>query len=138
MLDTTDITSENPYIGTGWSFPPTFSAAGGDIAMTTGKEDIENSLRILFNTELRERVMQPYYGSGMKQKVFDSINQNFLTYTKYIMLHAITYHEARIKLESLDLILDEQIEGRLVVNINYYIRGDYNKYNFVYPYYVNN
>lgn len=135
-ITTTDITNNNPYIGTGWSFPPTFSPNGVDLEMTTGVEDIENSLRILFNTEIKERVMQPYYGSGMKQKVFDSINQNFLTYTKYIILHAITYHEARISLESLDLILDEQYEGKLIVNINYYIRGDYKKYNFVYPYYV--
>jgi uncharacterized protein len=132
----TDITTDNPYIGTGWSFPPTFSPGGEEIAMTTGKEDIENSLRILFNTEIKERVMQPYYGSGMKQKVFDAINQNFLTYTKYIILHAITYHEARIALESLDLVLDEQEEGKLIININYYIRGEYKKYNFVYPYYV--
>ena len=135
-ITTTDITTDNPYIGTGWSFPPTFSPSGADLNMTTGIEDIENSLRILFNTEIRERVMQPYYGSGMKQKVFDSINQNFLTYTKYIILHAITYHEARIALESLDLVLDEQNEGKLIININYYIRGDYKKYNFVYPYYI--
>jgi hypothetical protein len=34
----TDITTDNPYIGTGWSFPPTFSPGGEEIAMTTGKE----------------------------------------------------------------------------------------------------
>ena len=62
--------AEETFIGTGWAFPPRFDADTNKTVMAAGVEDINQSLHILFTTELGERVMQPNYGSAMKRMLF--------------------------------------------------------------------
>ena len=48
---------EDAFIGTGWSFPPAFDKATASVELRTGIADVEESLRIIFTTQLGERVM---------------------------------------------------------------------------------
>ena len=127
----------NEFIGIGWSFPPVFNAGGSSIAMTTGIEDIENSLHILLGTALKERVMQPTYGCNLDFMLFESMNEHFKTYLTHLVKSAITYHEPRIKADNIGVETDDAAEGRVLIIINYTIRSTNTKLNFVYPFYVN-
>ena len=44
--------NEEKIIGAGWSFPPEFDAVVGSVKMTSGQEDINNSLFIIFSLKL--------------------------------------------------------------------------------------
>ena len=61
--------TEKEIIGTGWAFPPQFDPDTNTTVMAAGVEDINQSLYILFTTELGERVMQPNYGTAMKSMI---------------------------------------------------------------------
>jgi len=124
-------------IGTGWSFPPAFTPGGENMLMTTGIQDIENSIHILLSTALQERVMQPTYGCNLDSMLFESMNEHFKTYLKHLVKSAIMYHEARIKADNINVKMDESVEGRILIIIDYTIRSTNTKLNYVYDFYLN-
>ena len=65
---------EESFLGTGWSFPPEFSSENKSVKTVSGIEDINQSLHILLNTKLGERVMLPNYGSSLSDFVFEGLN----------------------------------------------------------------
>lgn len=125
-----------PYVGTGWGFPPSFSAGGIGMNTVTGVTDIEESLFILLSTSLQERVMQPTYGCNLDSMLFESVNEHFKTYLAHLVKTAIIYYEARIKLNNVEVQIDEVEEGRVLIVIDYTISSTNSKYNYVYPFYV--
>jgi phage baseplate assembly protein W len=126
---------EDKFIGTGWSFPPAFDNSTGSVEMRSGIADIEESLRIIFTTHLGERIMQPQFGAALDQHVFDPMNNSRLSYLEDQIKRAILYHEPRIDADDIRVGPDQQ-EGRLLVAIGYRVRGANSRFNFVYPYYL--
>ena len=104
--------------------------------MTDGITDIEKSIHILLSTALQERVMQPAYGCNLDSMLFESMNEHFRTYLKHLVKTAITYHEARIKADNIEVQLDEAVEGRVMIIIDYTIRSTNSKLNYVYDFYL--
>jgi phage baseplate assembly protein W len=123
-------------IGTGWGFPPAFPQGGANLEMTSGTKDIEQSIHILLSTALQERVMQPAYGCNLDSMLFESMNEHFKTYLKHLVKSAIMYHEARIKADKIEVQMDEAVEGRVLIIIDYTIRSTNSKFNYVYPFYL--
>ena len=133
------------HLGTGWGFPPTFereaahgtSAAPspGRVGMVSNEVDIAQSLQILFNTALGERVMQPDYGADLKNQVFEPMNASVLTFIEDLLRTAIIYHEPRIETERLS-VKPDNAEGHLQIEIDYLIRSTNSRFNFVYPFYL--
>jgi phage baseplate assembly protein W len=129
------MTDNNSFLGTGWSFPPTFNKESRSVVMTSDVEDINKSLEILFSTSLGERLMQPKYGANLERFLFEPITETLKTYMKDLINDAILYHEARIKL--LDLKLEAfELEGRIDITLEYIVKGTNSRYNYVYPYYL--
>ncbi len=124
------------FLGTGWSFPPSFEKPEGKVKLTSGREDIERSLKILLGTKLGERVMRPRYGCNLDDMVFESFNLSLKTYMKDLIESAVLYHEPRI--EPLNVNIDESFiyEGRLMIEIEYNIRATNSRYNMVFPFYL--
>lgn len=124
------------FLGTGWGFPPTFDKSIKGVIMVSDLEDICQSLTILLDTTLGERVMQPKYGASMEDFVFEPMNNSVLTFIDDIVRTAIIYHEPRIKLIRLEMWTERQYEGILEINIIFYVRSTNTRFNFVYPFYL--
>lgn len=131
------MSTENEIIGTGWAFPPHFDPDSNTTAMAAGVEDINQSLYILFTTELGERVMQPNYGSALKSMLFESINEHFKTYMRMVLVRSITLYEARIRPLNIDFIADETLEGRYLMHLDYIVVSTRQRNNFIFPFYLN-
>lgn len=128
--------SENlQFIGTGWTFPPAFDKATGNTAMSTGLEDIFESLHILLSTSIGERVMQPDYGCNLKDYVFDPMSVAMGAYIKRLVEDAIIYFEPRITLEKVSVDFQDN-EGIMWINVDFKIDATNSRANFVYPYYI--
>lgn len=124
------------FLGRGWSFPPRFDRPTGEVEMTVGVEDIQRSLRILFSTTLGERVMNPTYGSSLADMVFEPMNTGMIAYVQNLLETAILYHEPRIDAETIQ-VLPDALEGILRILIEYKVRGTNSRFNFVFPFYLN-
>ena len=128
---------DRPFLGRGWSFPPLFDKATKAVVMLEEEKDIESSLEILLSTKLGERIMQPTYGCNLDDMVFENMNLTMLTYMKDLLENAILYHEPRIELEKLDIDTSNQQEGMLLIVLHYLVRTTNSRYNYVFPYYIN-
>lgn len=131
------MTVNNSIIGTGWSFPPTFDHSRGEVQTTTGVEDIRRSLEIIFTTALGERIMNPSFGCSLDTMVFEELNITQLTYIQNLLNTAILYHEPRIDADTIELTPD-QLEGILWISVQFTVRTDNSRFNFVYPFYLDN
>ncbi|WP_293905375.1 GPW/gp25 family protein [Phenylobacterium sp.] len=130
------MTRDNSFLGTGWSFPPSFDTRTRAAALVSAEEDIAQSLRILFSTTPGERVMQPTYGCDLKFMVFETIDESVLTDLKDAIERAVRFFEVRITLNAIDIDEGEWIEGILKLNLDYTIRGTNTRNNLVFPLYL--
>ena len=126
---------EDPFIGRGWSFPPSFDKNVAGVAMSAGIQDIEESLRIIFTTVLGERIMNPLFGCSLDDSVFEVMNASRISYIENQIRNSIIYHEARIDADQVTIEPDQNA-GILLIGVAYKVRGSNSRFNFVYPYYL--
>ncbi len=129
--------TESPFLGTGWSFPPTFGRGGAEVAMVSGVEDIQQSLHILLSTRLGERVMQDEFGCALDSVVFEEIDQGLMNTLNRSISDAILYHEPRITLDQIDVNESVEQPGLLLISLAYTVRSTNSRFNMVYPFYIN-
>ena len=125
------------FLGTGWHFPPTFTANGADALLVTGVDDIQQSLQILLATAQGERLMQEDFGCDLDGYLFEGIDQGLNNSLSRLLGDAILYYEPRITLENLEITASEDLTGLLFINITYTVRSTNSRYNMVYPFYLN-
>lgn len=133
-------TPYNSFLGTGWSFPPTFDHDTGQVEMVSNLEDIKQSLDILLSTSLGERVMQPDFGCNLNDYMFESLNNSLIGLIKHHVENAILFYEPRIKVESVDVTEADSLdllEGRFTITVEYTIPETNSRYNYVFDYYLN-
>lgn len=124
------------YLGTGWSFPPTFDKASRGVELVSAEDDIWQSLYILLSTSLGERVMQPTYGCNLQELLFETLTPNVASNIKELIRTAIVYHEPRIRLNQIDLSLSQELEGVVNIAVNYTILSTNSRFSLVYPFYI--
>ncbi len=128
--------SDSPFLGRGWSFPPSFSKGGADVEMASGTDDVEQSLRILLATAPGERVMQELFGCDMDRMVFEEVDRRFVNTMTALVKDSIVNFEPRVVLNGVDVDQSDTAEGVLLISIDYTIRSTNSRYNMVYPFYV--
>ena len=126
---------QTSFLGTGWGFPPTFDKGRKGVVMVSDADDICESLKILLNTSLGERVMQPDYGADLRDQVFEPMNSTFLTIIEDLIRTAILYHEPRIETDTIT-VTPAQVRGTLTISIDYTIRSTNTRFNIVFPFYL--
>ncbi|MDX5338240.1 MAG: GPW/gp25 family protein [Cyclobacteriaceae bacterium] len=124
---------KNTFLGRGWGFPVEFNQNSKQVLLAENEEDIRQSLIILLNTTIGERVLRPEYGCNLEDLLFEALNVTTATMITNRIKRAILFHEPRIKTDDIDLRPDYQ-EGRVEVLISYTIISTNNRKNLVYPY----
>ncbi|MEN8178874.1 MAG: GPW/gp25 family protein [Pseudomonadota bacterium] len=129
--------TDKRFLGVGWSFPPEFHKYGDKtgVKMVAEEEDIQESLTILLSTRPGERIMQPAYGCGLHDMVFENINETTVTEIRDVIERAILFYEHRINLEGIELDTENVYEGRIDIQLDYTIRKTNTRSNVVYPFY---
>jgi uncharacterized protein len=125
------------FLGTGWGFPPNFVKGLNSVQMISGEEDIRSSLEILLSTSVRERIMQPTYGCDLSKLLFEPIDTTLRAYIKDLINDAVLYHEPRIILDDVTLDTSDSEEGMLKITLEYTVTSTNTRYNYVYPFYLN-
>jgi uncharacterized protein len=128
---------QNNFLGTGWSFPPTFNQNIGTVEMTEDVEDIYSSLHILLTTATGERIMQPRYGCDMQEFIFEEIDTAMKTLMLEKIETSILYFEPRIKIDNLSLDSMREWEGILYIKVDFIVKTSNSRFNFVFPFYKN-
>ncbi|HAW21473.1 MAG TPA: hypothetical protein DCX14_14925 [Flavobacteriales bacterium] len=126
--------SEN-FLGTGWSFPPSFDKHAKAVRMVGEEEDIEQSLRIILLTSFGERVMRPDFGSNLSLINFRAMGGNTVNELRTYVEHSVLHFEPRVTLHQVDVNQDGIYDGVLKIKLDYTIRKINIRTNIVFPYY---
>jgi phage baseplate assembly protein W len=127
--------TDQSFLGTGWSFPPTFHRGSDTVDMLVNEADVRSSIEIILSTMNGERVMLPTFGCNLQPHVFDAMNPSTIAMIQKIVNDALVYNEPRIIVESVVGTPDEN-GGVLLINIQYSIITTNTRYNLVYPFYI--
>ena len=131
------VASASGFLGTGWGFPPTFSAGGQQLAMVSDVEDIQQSLALLFATRPGERLMQESYGASLQEWLYAEVDQEFLSNVSTAIEEAVLLHEPRIELLDLDVMPHPQLSGAVLIRLDYQIPATNSRFNMVFPFFLN-
>ena len=125
------------FLGTGWAFPPAFSAGGAEVATVSGADDVHQSLAILFATRRGERPMQESFGCSLDEAMFEEIDPALVNRLTTMIHDAVLTHETRIRLLNVDISQDPDEAGVLIIQLDYTILETNSRYNMVFPFYLN-
>lgn len=126
---------DRSFLGTGWSFPPTFRREWYWVEMLSGEEDVHSSIRIILETLNGERVMLPTFGCNLQPYIFEPMNVPNIAMIEKIVKEALVLHEPRIIVGDLTS-LPQQENGLLEITIPYSIILTNTRYNYVFPFYI--
>lgn len=128
--------NDKSFLGKGWSFPPTFYNYGNKgVAMVQNEVDIRQSLEILLNTSLGERIMLPEYGCDLQTYLFESISNSKMHFLKELIRTAILNYEPRINLNEILIDHSDYQDGIIRIKLDYTIETTNTRFNLVFPYY---
>jgi uncharacterized protein len=124
------------FLGTGWSFPPSFDRIDHSVAMVSEADDIEESIRIILSTTPGERIMQPEFGCNLKRLVFERVDSTLTGNLNHFIYHALLDFEPRINFLSASIVQRNELDGVLHILIDYNIIITNTRHNLVYPFYI--
>lgn len=123
------------YIGRGIAFPMRVDASGS-IAMTSGVEDIEKSMKVILSTAPGERPMRPEFGCHIWDQLFEPINVNTLGLMEEAVRNALTRWEPRAEVTDVLVSSDDPSTGEVRISITYSVAATNEMRNLVYPFYT--
>lgn len=126
---------QESFLGTGWSFPPEFSNTSRAVLMSSDEKDIQESIGIILSTRLGERIMEPSFGCNLEELLFSPLDLTLKTYVGDLVKTALLYFEPRINVHQVDISQGDDLNGVLLVDINYTIVSTNTRTNMVYPFY---
>ena len=123
------------FIGRGFRFPMGVDHRGS-LALTTGPEELDSSIRVVVSTAPGERVMRPAFGCKIWDLLFEPVNANTLGYMAQAVREAIAQWEPRVETESVDVLPDKRDTSLVHIYVTYRVRSTNDRRNLVYPFYV--
>jgi phage baseplate assembly protein W len=125
------------FLGHGWDFlrlvaPP---AAGG-AAHVAEEESVRQAVWIILGTAPGERIMRPDFGCGIHERVFSVADSTTLGRVAKEVREALVRWEPRIEVQDVQVSVDPDTVGRLLISIEYRVRTTNNQFNLVYPFYL--
>ena len=104
--------------------------------MVQGKEDIEESIKIILSTPKGERIMRPEFGSSIHEFVFAPNNATTAGLLAYHVRDALLRWEPRIEINEIDVQPDLVDRSYVRINIKYVVKATNDERNLVYPFYL--
>ena len=125
-----------PLIGKGWKFPPVFGRAGHTINMVSGAAEVDQAIEILLKTAIGERLMRQEFGCSLQAYAFESFDATLLNEIKGNIQQAMIKYERRINVLNIEVKADKASAGVLEIDIEYLIPETNSRYNYVFPFYL--
>jgi phage baseplate assembly protein W len=123
------------FIGRGILWPLRVDQSGS-IALGSGPDDINASIRMAIITAPGERVMRPQFGCRIWDLLFEPINANTLGLMGEAIRDTVSQWEPRVDLEDVDVEPDPANPSRVLIGLVYRVKATNDRRNLVFPFYV--
>ena len=122
-------------VGSGFAFPPQLDNHG-NIALSSGETEINQSIRVIIGTAPGERVMRPSFGCRIHELVFDPNNEETAASAVRYIEEALGQWEPRINVNKVEAFPNPDNTGVLMIEVSYTIKGNHDPRSLVYPFYL--
>jgi len=123
------------FLGMGWQCPVDLDASGR-IAMSRGEENVRQAIWMILSTARGERVMRPEFGCGIHDLVFAPNTPGTAGQVVQAVQEALILWEPRIDVLGVEALQDATEPNLLRIAITYQVRTTNNRFNLVYPFYL--
>ena len=132
------MSEENPFLGRGWDFFALTSpkAEGGGVALTAGEESVHQAVWMILGTARGERAMRPDFGCGIHDLVFSVNDATTRGRVAQAVRDALVRWEPRVEVMGVAAETDPASPTTLRIRIDYRVRTTNNRFNLVYPFYL--
>ena len=103
--------------------------------VTSEEADIGKSLEIILTTVPGERIMRPLFGCNLAGKVFEAMNATEIQQVINTVAKSILLYEPRIDVTDISLDIEDSLEGKYMIQIEFVIRSTNSRRNIVFPFY---
>lgn len=125
---------EKGFLGSGWSFPPTFSASNHQLMTNQDEENIRQSIDVILATQKGERSLLPEWGTDLNQFLFQSLTGQLKSEISSAVRQALENFEPRIQVVDVSVQQMMEQDAHVGVFIEYLIRSTNTRHNHVYPF----
>ncbi|MFF7769066.1 GPW/gp25 family protein [Streptomyces massasporeus] len=108
------------FHGRGIAFPVRLGPTG--LEESAGPLRIQESIRVILETQHGERVMRPDFGCGLKRLLFAPNDESTAGLARYYVEEGLTRWEPRIDLVDVT-VTNDPAGGALMIDISYRIRS---------------
>lgn len=135
-MDNIETQKQKEFLGSGWSFPVTFSVGNHQLVLTKFENNIRDSIDIIMQTNLGERSMEPQFGSGLRQYFFKEMNETLKGEIKDTVTTSLLTNEPRIEVLNVEVDYVDVSNGVVEITIDYEYNQTNTRHNYVYPFYL--
>lgn len=125
---------EKEFLGQGIAFPFQLSPTGR-LNLSSGEDDIQQSIRIILGTAPGERLMRPEFGCRIYELLFDPYDIATRSQIIDYVREALAWWEPRIEVQEVT-VESENEEGRIFVKIDYTIKDTHDERSIIHPFYL--
>lgn len=122
------------YLGSGWSFPVAPGPAR-TLELAQGPDKVQQSIRIILETEPGERIMRPTFGCGLRRYLMKPNTVATRSLIERDVVQALAQWEPRIRLDAVSATPGDD-PALVVLAISYVHVRDGRPGNLVYPLYL--
>lgn len=128
--------AEANFLGSGWSFPVTFSAGNYQLETTSYEANINDSIDIILQTKKGERCMEPQFGSGLQQFFFRTMDETLRGEIGDAIKVSLLNNEPRISVLEVQVEYTDILNGVVQITVDYMFNQTNTRHNYVFPFYL--
>jgi len=127
---------KNEFLGSGWSFPVTFSAGNHQLSVSKYEANVNESIHLILMTHLGERCMNFEFGSGLQQYMFKKMNETLKGEIMDTVYFSLLNNEPRIDVQKVGVEFPEATIGFVEITVDYLFSLTNTRHNYVFPFYL--
>ncbi|NHN24927.1 GPW/gp25 family protein [Flavobacterium jejuense] len=127
---------ENHFLGSGWSFPVTFSAGNHQLSLSGYEQNVNESIRIILLTNTGERYLNSRFGSGLQQFFFRKMDETLKGEIADVIRFSLLHNEPRISLQEITVVYADILSGLIEIRIAYVFNQTNTRHNYVFPFFI--
>lgn len=127
---------QKEFLGSGWSFPVTFSVGNSQLILTKYEDNINDSIDVIMQTIFGERPFEPEFGSGLQRFFFREMTSTLKGEIKEAVKSSLLNNEPRISVLEVLVEFTDLQNGLVEITVNYMYNQTNTRHNYVYPFYL--
>lgn len=120
------------YLGIGIKYP--IEVVNGKPSLSSGEENIKQSINDILTTPLGSKLFNPDYGSRLEELTFEQNDEILISLIEMFIAEAISFWEQRIRLRKVKYTQENDV---ILCEISYTILSSNEIDSFIYPFYRN-